>query len=205
MLNQGPYAYLRPVIRGVVRKSVEDFEVEEQLGFVPEEDPTGEHLWLWIEKRGQNTAWAAQALAEAAGLHPSKAGFAGLKDRHAVTRQWISLYLGNRPTPDVDQWAIEGVQVLQVIRSNKKIQRGRLQGNHFCLVLRDLSPIEASSEHPALDGDLQTDLNQRLEQIAQSGVPNFFGEQRFGGNNVGRARRLFAGELRGKRSAPKRG
>lgn len=213
MLNQGPFAYLRPVIRGVVRQSPKDFEVEEQLGFVPEEDPTGEHLWLWIEKRGQNTAWAAQALAEAAGLHPSKAGFAGLKDRHAVTRQWISLYLGQRPTPDVDQWAIEGVQVLQVTRSNKKIQRGRLQGNHFCLVLRDLSLIETSNEHSTLDGDLQsdqttdiqTDLNHRLEQIAQSGVPNFFGEQRFGGNNVGRARRLFAGELRGKRSAPKRG
>ena len=199
MMNPGPYAYGRPEIRGVMRQSPEDFKVEEHLGFEPEPDPAGEHLWLWIEKRGQNTAWVAAALAEAADLHPSKASFAGLKDRHAVTRQWISLYLGNKQTPEHTRWAIEGVKILKAIRSAKKLQRGRLQGNRFELILRGLEPIETSGI------DLQATLNQKLECIAQSGVPNFFGEQRFGDDNVGRARRLFAGELRGQRSKAKRG
>lgn len=199
MKNPSPYAYGRPKIRGVMRQSLEDFKVEEHLGFEPEPDCAGEHLWLWVEKRGQNTAWVAGALAEAAGLHPSKASFAGLKDRHAVTRQWISLYLGNKDTPRHQHWIIEGVEVLKAIRSAKKLQRGRLQGNGFELVLRGLQPIDS------VDLDIRATLNQRLEKIAQCGVPNFFGEQRFGDDNVGRARRLFAGELRGQRSKAKRG
>ena len=205
MLNQGPYAHQRPVIRGVVRQKLTDFEVEEDIGFVPEEDPNGEHLWLWVEKTGQNTAWVASELAQAAGLHPSKASFAGLKDRQAVTRQWFSLSLGNRDLPHWQAWSIEGVTIGQAIRSKKKIQRGRLKSNRFALVLRDLAPIDpADASLNGLEG-MRSDLEKRLRAIAQVGVPNFFGEQRFGNNNVGRARRLFAGELRGKRSAPKRG
>ena len=205
MLSQGPYAHQRPVIRGVVRQNPTDFEVEEDIGFVPDEDPSGEHLWLWVEKTGQNTAWVASELAQAAGLHPAKASFAGLKDRHAVTRQWISLSLGNRDVPNWDQWCIEGVEILQAIRSRKKIQRGRLRGNHFTLVLRDLSAIDLDDAAVNTTQGMRCDLEARLEAIAKAGVPNFFGEQRFGNNNVARARRLFAGELRGKRSAPKRG
>lgn len=205
MLNQGPYANQRPVIRGVVRQKLTDFEVEEDIGFVPEHDPEGEHLWLWVEKSGQNTAWVASELAQAAGLHPSKASFAGLKDRQAVTRQWFSLFVGNRDVPHWESWAIEGVNIKRAIRSKKKIQRGRLKSNRFVLVVRDLEAIDpAQASLNGLEG-MRRDLEDRLRAIAQVGVPNFFGEQRFGNNNVGRARRLFAGELRGKRSAPKRG
>jgi len=183
--------------------------VTEDLGFSPAESADGEHLWLWVEKRGQNTPWVAQALAQAAGLHPSRASFAGLKDRHAITRQWISLYLGPKPTPDWDKWSIEGVTILQAIRASKKIQRGRLRSNHFELTIRGLQRIgsgDGSGEiGMEMDIDIKEDLERRLAQIQKTGVPNFFGEQRFGGNNVGRARRLFAGELRGHRSKPKRG
>lgn len=205
MLDLGPYAYQRPVIRGVVRQQLTDFEVEEDIGFVPDEDPSGEHLWLWVEKTGQNTAWVASELAQAAGLHPSKASFAGLKDRQAVTRQWFSLFIGNRDVPNWKEWVIEGVDISQAIRSRKKIQRGRLKGNHFTLVLRDLSAIDPHDAALNTTQGMQRDVEHRLQAIATAGVPNFFGEQRFGNNNVARARRLFAGELRGKRSAPKRG
>lgn len=199
MLSRGPFAWSQPVVRGAIRQRLDDFVVEEDLGFCPEPDEAGEHWWLWIEKRGQNTPWVAQALAEAAGLHPTKASFAGLKDRHAVTRQWVSLHLGPRPTPAVDDIAVAGVRILHATRSAKKLQRGRLQGNRFALVVRDLAPIEPSAV------DVQDELNQRLTTIAAAGVPNFFGEQRFGVNNVAKARKLFAGELRGQRSRPKRG
>ncbi len=199
MLSSGPFAFGAPVARGLIRQQLDDFVVEEDLGFCPEPDEAGEHWWLWIEKRGQNTPWVAQALAEAAGLHPTKASFAGLKDRHAVTRQWVSIHLGPRPTPAVDDIAVAGVRILHATRSAKKLQRGRLKGNRFALVVRDLTPIAPSTV------DLQDELNQRLATIATSGVPNFFGEQRFGVNNVAKARKLFAGELRGQRSRPKRG
>jgi len=197
MRSMGPFAYGRPSLWGVIRKSPEDFVVEEQLGFEPDVAEQGEHLWLWIEKRGQNTLWVAQALAEWMGCHPSKVGFAGLKDRHAVTRQWISIHLGNRPDPDWKTCAIEGVSILKATRATRKIQRGRLAGNRFELTIRDWEcPVGT---------DWQSEMDERLGRVAVSGVPNFFGEQRFGDNNVGRARRLFAGELHGKRSKPKQG
>lgn len=199
MLAESPFAYGRPVVRGVLRSELEDFQVTEMLGFEPEPHPAGEHLWLWVEKRGQNTPWVAEQLAKAAGLHPSRASFAGLKDRHAITRQWFSLYLGPMKPPELADGQIEGVDILKTVRSDKKLLRGRLKGNRFQLTLRSLTPIDA----PTLD--LQAELNQRLSKIKAQGVPNFFGEQRFGENNVGRARRLFAGELRGQRSKAKRG
>ena len=199
MLKSGPFAFGPPLAEGAIRQRLDDFMVEEDLGFCPAPDETGEHWWLWIEKRGQNTAWVASALAEAAGLHPSKASFAGLKDRHAVTRQWISLHLGQRPTPKVDDIAIEGVVILHAIRSSKKLQRGRLKGNRFELVVRDLVPDQGKTQV------MQDELHHRLSTLKDQGVPNFFGEQRFGVNNVAKARRLFAGELRGQRSKKKRG
>ena len=199
MLKSGPFAFGGPLAEGVIRQRLDDFVVEEDLGFCPEPDQTGEHWWLWIEKRGQNTAWVASALAEAVGLHPSKASFAGLKDRHAVTRQWVSLHLGQRPTPNVEDIAIEGVVILYATRSNKKLQRGRLKGNRFELVVRDLVPRKSHVQA------MQDELHGRLSTLKDHGVPNFFGEQRFGVNNVAKARKLFAGELRGQRSKPKRG
>lgn len=204
MPNIYPFAYGRPVIRGVIRQSVEDFVVEERLGFEPPMDDRGEHLWLCIEKRGQNTPWVASEIAQALGLHASKASFAGLKDRHAITRQWMSFHVGQRDevfARDVLNQAlgIEGVCVLEAIRSSKKLARGQLAGNRFELMLRDLEPIE----DPSLD--LPTELGGRLEKIAQFGVPNYFGEQRFGQDNLARARRLFKSELRGHRSKAKQG
>jgi tRNA pseudouridine13 synthase len=168
----------------------EDFAVSEVLGHEP--DGEGEHLWLWVTKRERNTVDVAGDLARAAGVHVKQVGFAGLKDRNAVTRQYFSIHLPGQDSPDWACWAIDGVTIESGSRAARKIQRGRLRGNRFELVVRDL------------DGDLDA-LAQRLRAVRDEGVPNGFGEQRFGGNNVSRALALFRGELRRKPSKTKRG
>ncbi|TVQ32953.1 MAG: tRNA pseudouridine(13) synthase TruD [Wenzhouxiangella sp.] len=185
-----PYAWGPPPARASIRTEPEDFRVIEDLGHKPDGD--GEHLWLWVEKREQNTAFVATELARAAGVHPRQVSFAGLKDRNAVTAQYFSIHLPGRPDPDWASWSLEGIQILEASRSSRKIQRGRLNGNRFELVLRDL------------DGDLDA-LETRLATVRDHGVPNGFGEQRFGGNNIARARALFAGQMRRKPSKNKRG
>lgn len=162
----------------------------EELGYAP--DGSGEHLFVEIEKRGENTLDVAAELARRAGIRPRDVGFAGLKDRNAVTRQYFSLHLPGREDPPVEQWQRPGIEVLSTKRHSRKIQRGRLRGNRFELVVREL---EAEREA----------LEDRLGKVARHGVPNRFGEQRFGGNNVARAYRLFRGELRRAPSKRKRG
>ncbi|MFW5815926.1 MAG: tRNA pseudouridine(13) synthase TruD [Wenzhouxiangella sp.] len=184
------FAWGGPVGRGLIRARPDDFEVEEVLGHQP--SGAGEHLWLWVEKREQNTVDVAAMLARAAGLHPRQVSFAGLKDRNAVTRQYFSLHLAGRDDPDWRAADLPGVRVLSGQRSARKIQRGRLHGNRFTLVVR------------ALTGDRE-EIEQRLLRLRDHGAPNGFGEQRFGGNNVARARALFAGELKPKPSKNKRG
>jgi tRNA pseudouridine13 synthase len=196
------FAWGGPVARGVIRHEPEDFEVEEILGFDP--DGEGEHLWLWIEKINQNTAYVAEQLARLAGISARNVSFAGLKDRNARTRQYFSLHLPGQPDPEWQNWDTQGFSILRGQRSSRKIQRGRLQGNLFKLLIRDLQ-FQDTHDLSKPNHGCPSLLEQRLECLKEQGMPNFFGEQRFGGNNVGRAKRLFAGELRGKRSKPKRG
>lgn len=184
------FAWGGPVGTGCIRRTPEDFRVVEELGYSPSGD--GEHLWLEIEKRGMNTLDVARALADRAGVPLRSVGFAGLKDRNAVTRQPFTIQLPGQADPDVSAWAEEGLRIVAVSRHVRKIQRGRLAGNHFELTLRDV------------DG-AQDRIEERLQTIRQGGVPNGFGEQRFGGNNIARAYRLFRGELRRKPSKSKRG
>ncbi|QKK03217.1 MAG: tRNA pseudouridine(13) synthase TruD [Pseudomonadota bacterium] len=185
-----PYAWGEPVTRGVIRQSPEDFRVIEELGHEP--DGSGEHLWLWVEKRERNTVDVAVDLARCAQVHPRRIGFAGLKDRRAVTRQYFSIHLPGQADPDWSGWDIPGVRILEGRRCLRKIQRGRLIGNRFELVVRAVSGARDRIE-------------ERLVRIADDGVPNGFGEQRFGGNNVARAYALFRGALRRKPSGSKRG
>ena len=175
-----PRAYGGPVLRATLRATAEDFRVEEILGY--DADGHGEHVLLWVEKRDANTDWVARELAKFAGVPPVAVGYAGLKDRHAVTRQTFSVQLAGKPDPDWSTLGCAGVAVLAATRHSRKLKRGALRGNRFVLTLRDVQGDPAAAD--AL-----------LAQIAARGVPNYFGEQRFGraGNNVAQARAMFAG------------
>ena len=161
--------------------------VEEILGYGA--DGEGEHVLLDVVKRGHETTWVARELARYADISPVGIGFAGLKDRHAVTRQAFSVHLAGRPEPDWSAFPPPGVRILSSTRHRRKLKRGALAGNRFTLVLREVR------------GD--RDAAQRvIEAIRTRGVPNYFGEQRFGrgGANVERAHAMFAGKCVDKRT-----
>ncbi len=155
----GPLGHAR------MRQSADDFQVDEVLGFAPDGD--GEHQLLHIRKRDTNTSWLAGQLAKHAGVHPMEVGYAGLKDRRAVTTQWYSLRLAGQAEPDWSAFDSELVQVLAVHRHRRKLQRGSLQGNRFTIRLRGLETDREA-------------LNERLDRLRSTGMPNYFGEQRFG-------------------------
>jgi tRNA pseudouridine13 synthase len=176
-----PRAFGESVLTARFRTSPEDFFVEEIASFSPTGE--GEHLLLTVEKRGINTAFAAKTLAAWAGIAEMGIGYAGMKDRHAVTRQRFSVHFPKRVSPDIGLLESDDLRVLEHSWHNRKLSRGALAGNRFVLVLR-----EARGEHAAVE--------TRLEQIRQHGIANYFGEQRFGreGDKVEAARRMFAGE-----------
>ena len=184
-----PRAFGEPVLQARVRTTPEDFQVEELPGFEP--SGSGEHLLLTIEKRGINTAFAAGRIAQWAGVGEVAIGYAGLKDRHAVTRQRFSVHLPKKVAPDLGLLdSNEGDEQLRVLGHawhSRKLPRGALAGNRFVLTLRQVVGDPAAIE-------------ARLRQIAARGVPNYFGEQRFGrgGDNLGAALSMFAGRRVGR-------
>lgn len=173
-------AHGAPVLTARIRASAEDFFVEELPGFEP--SGVGEHLLLTVEKRGMNTAFAAKRIAAWAGVDESAIGHAGLKDRHAITRQRFTVWLPKRLAPEIAALQSDDLRVLDHAWHARKLPRGALVGNRFVLVLR-----EVAGERAAID--------ERLAAIAARGVPNRFGEQRFGrgGGNVQQAVAMFAG------------
>ncbi len=172
------YAYGGPKVTGLFRQQLEDFCVDEVLGF--DLLGEGEHVYLHIEKRGDNTAWLARQIARLADVQPMDVGYAGLKDRHGITRQWFSVYLPKGEEPQWQSLNSDSITVLEVSRHSKKLRRGSHAGNDFRIRVRELS------------GDLQ-ELPERLAALAKDGVPNYFGPQRFGhdGNNLLEAERLL--------------
>jgi len=175
-----PCALGAPTVTGILRTLPEDFFVDEILPFEPEGE--GEHVLLHIEKRNTNTDWLAGQLARFAGVPRRDVSYAGLKDRHAVTRQWFSVGLPGKSGPDWNALALDGVTVLQHVRHRRKLRRGALLENRFRIRVRELQ------------GD-PGELAARLTQISRQGVPNYFGAQRFGreGRNVEQARAMFQG------------
>ncbi len=175
-----PGAFGAPVLRARMRSTEEDFFVEEIAGFAPHGE--GEHLLLTVKKRGLTTAAVAKHLARWAGVAEMAIGYAGMKDRHAVTRQRFSVHLPKRVAPEIALLETGQLTVLESAWHNRKLPRGALAGNRFVLVLR-----EVDGEREAIDA--------RLAQIAARGLPNWFGEQRFGrgGDNVASALSMFAG------------
>ena len=153
----------------------------------------GEHDWLWVEKSCANTVWVAEQLARHARIAVRDVGYAGLKDRRAIARQWFSV---RRPSAGGTDWAAfaaEGVQILEQRRHGRKLRRAAHRGNAFRIALR-------SDDIAACRGGIKS----RLSIIRDAGVPNYFGEQRFGrnGSSIELGRAVLAGDRlrRNKRS-----
>ena len=178
-------------ISAKIKSQADDFIVEENIAV--EFSGEGEHCWLYIKKRECNTDWVAQQLARYCKVKKMAVSYAGLKDRHAVTSQWFSVQLPGKPTPDWTEFessfsaagSNENIRVLQCFRHNRKLQRGALKSNTFKIIMRELS--DTSEKAFEL-------LTQRCEEIADNGVPNYFGSQRFGRsyNNLDQATKLFS-------------
>ncbi|TBU94750.1 tRNA pseudouridine(13) synthase TruD [Phytopseudomonas dryadis] len=171
----GPRAHGEPCGQAVLKATAEDFQVDEVLDI--ELSAAGEHLWLWVEKRGLNTEDAARRLARAAGVPVRMISYAGLKDRQALTRQWFSIHLPGKRDPDLGAAQDETLAILKQVRHSRKLQRGAHAANGFTLRLTRLQADRAA-------------LDARLQQIAAQGIPNYYGAQRFGfeGGNVAHAR-----------------
>lgn len=178
--DQFAHAWPVPEVTATFKSVPEDFIVEEELPF--ELTGQGEHAWLHVRKRNNNTDWVAARIAEFAGVNRQAVGYAGLKDRFAVTSQWFSVYLPGRDDINWDEFQCEGVEVLDVTRHQRKLQRGALQRNRFTIRLRDIEPVDAGDR-----------LLERCLLIKREGVPNYFGEQRFGHGlrNLADAERMF--------------
>ncbi len=174
----------RVIHAGFLRARPEDFFVSELLGFEPA--GTGAHRLLRIRKRRANTGWVAARLAEVLGVRAADVGYAGLKDRHALTEQWFSVPAdprGRAVEPDLArELAADGLTLLEDRRHDRKLRRGSHRANRFRIVVR------------AVEGE-RDPIEQRLSEIARRGVPNGFGPQRFGrgGRNLDLARALAAG------------
>ncbi|WP_269618443.1 tRNA pseudouridine(13) synthase TruD [Zhongshania sp. BJYM1] len=181
MLTDWPRAQGAPLASGVLKAQPEDFVVEEVFDVEFSDD--GEFDWLWIEKIGDNTEYLARKLARIAGVQPRAVTYSGQKDRHAVTRQWFCVHLPGKNKPE---WRVpenETWRILRQGRHRQKLRLGSHRYNRFILRLSDLK------------GDV-ADVETRLPIIA-TGIPNYFGEQRFGhdGGNIDACRQWFAGEI----------
>jgi tRNA pseudouridine13 synthase len=163
-----------------IRQHPSDFVVVESCRIDFSGD--GEHDYLWIEKTGANTHWVAECLAKHSGIPVRDVGYAGLKDRHAITRQWFSVH--RTSAIDWDEFSATGVVILDQQVHRRKLRRGAHSGNSFKIALRS----------DAIDTDIEGIVN-RVAIIDRCGVPNYFGEQRFGrdGGNIELGRQLFAG------------
>lgn len=160
-----PTGWGAPLSPGVIRATPEDFEVRELLGF--EAEGQGPHALLLVRKRGANTEWVARELGRHAGCRPFDVGFAGLKDRNAVTTQYFTVPRGKRAAAAFVGVAGEGYEVLSAAEHHRKLPRGALAGNAFTIVVRDFR----------CDPEV---FAARWQALSEGGVPNYFGAQRFG-------------------------
>lgn len=197
------YLHGAPTINATLKQSLSDFQVTEVLSFEP--SGNGEHTFLYIEKTGLNTAFVAEELAKFAKIPLRAVSYAGRKDKYATTRQWFGVYFGGKQQAsrksavvkpsDIDWSALmlDGMRILKITKNDKKLRLGAIKENQFAIVLRQLSQFDAAK------------LAQRIDSSAAKGVPNYFGNQRFGeliksdgsvqlGGNLALAEKLVNGE-----------
>ncbi len=165
-----------PLATALIKREPEDFVVDEEPAYAPE--GSGDHLYVRMKKTGLDTDEAVRRIARALSLDPREAGVAGKKDRHAVTTQWISLLCRDEAVADAaSALALPAIEILEVSRHKNKLRTGHLRGNRFTLRLRELDAP-----------DLQA-VQAALTALTERGLPAYYGEQRFGRDNLARAQR----------------
>lgn len=162
--SQWAYAFGLPPMQAAIKSSEDDFIVIEQLGYEPSQQ--GEHLYLFVEKRGLNTEEVLLDLAKALNIPKRQVSYSGLKDKQAVTQQWFSAHLPGIYPEGCEKLAGQGWRVLRAERHHKKLHIGTHKANQFSIIARDILGIAA--------------LPERIAEVQKRGVPNYFGEQRFG-------------------------
>jgi tRNA pseudouridine13 synthase len=182
-----PFATDGEPVGGALRTVPEDFRVDEAPAYSPSGE--GDHLFVRFRKRNLDTRVAVERLAAALGVPAKDAGWAGLKDRRAVTTQWASFLFGDPAKLEAADLG-DDLEVLEAARHGNKLRTGHLRGNRFRLRLRGSRP-----------GVLE-EARRRLGQLAATGLPHYFGEQRFGreGQNLERAHRWLVEGRRAPRS-----
>ncbi len=179
------YPYPETGLSGQIKQSPEDFKVTEKLGFAP--SGHGEHLFLYVQKTGLTTHQLIEQLASISGIQGYRIGYAGLKDKHAITRQWLSLHLpGVQRNPTFED--TENMQILTTGWHDKKLRVGVHRGNEFEITIRNIC------------GETHR-LSETIELIKNHGFANYFGEQRFGAqqDNVSQAIRTLNNRHKHKR------
>jgi tRNA pseudouridine13 synthase len=180
-LQSLPRAHGQDLCRALFKQAPEDFQVFEELGF--ECDGAGEHLWLQVRKTGLTTLDVARRLSHWSGVPVRMISYSGLKDKQGICTQWFSIH-DRTLSPDLLMAnADPNIKTLQAIRNSRKLRRGVHAGNHFVIRLHD----------PTADGgnSVVSALTLKTAEIRAKGVPNYFGEQRFGRNNIARALAMF--------------
>lgn len=190
-LSNWHYLYGKPAISGSFKTHIGDFKVTEKLSFEPSGD--GEHVFLKVEKQGLNTAYVAEELARFCGLPLRNVTYAGRKDKYSVSTQWFGIYpeKSKRFKPSSEQakldWKnldIEGLKVVETTQNQKKLRTGAIESNHFEITLRNVSGFNEQA------------LTERLDKISQYGVPNYFGQQRFGEQLLSDGTKRLGGNLK---------
>lgn len=192
-LQVDPWAYLHegPLFNAAIKQHLSDFKVFESLSFEPSN--CGEHTLIHIEKTGLNTAFVAEEMAKFGNLPLKSVSYAGRKDKFATTSQWFGVYHGGKPKSDWSNFTLAGVKILAITQNDRKLRTGTISSNRFEIVLRNIDKLNKQA------------LLARIEAIRKKGVPNYFGNQRFGeliksdgtvqlGGNLQLAEKLINGE-----------
>jgi tRNA pseudouridine13 synthase len=175
-----PRLHGEPLGTARFKSQPDDFQVEEILGFEP--SGSGEHCLLWVEKTDRNSNDVATWLADRLGIRKRLVSHCGLKDKNAITRQWFSIHLPGQESPNAADLETDGIRILTITRNLRKLHRGSHDANRFIISLRDCTFSKEAA-------------TGRWQQLATRGVPNYFGPQRFGRDNINQARRFLSGQL----------
>ncbi|MBC7119313.1 MAG: tRNA pseudouridine(13) synthase TruD [Methanobacteriaceae archaeon] len=186
MLNAETYVTKGAGTGGKIRVKYEDFYVEE----IPLVQPSGQgpNTWIWMEKKGRTTLDVLLDIARELSLPRWRMGFAGMKDKMAVTRQWICISnIDPEEVRGLDE-KLHNVKFLKITRHEKKLRTGQLIGNRFRIRIRGVKP------------SAKEEAESTLQELSKIGVPNYYGWQRFGTPRanthlVGRA--IIFGDLKG--------